>query len=122
MRILNVAAELLPGFVDLKESLIVDFDNKHWIKDVLQEKQSAKKKMKTVLVALHDDTLSKATLSNVTSSLLVQYFAGGNCGFIKLLMFNDPSDKGHDCTQQLMQEAISVLNQVSVNLEVLLHG
>ena len=85
----------------------------HWIDNVREPKHFVKNQTKTVLVALQDEALTKETLSNVMSSLLVQYFASGNYGFVKLLSLNDLG-RDIDYTLQLMEKAASVLNQVSL--------
>jgi len=89
----------------------VDVSDAHWIKDVLQQKNSVKIQMKTALVALHNETSTIEKSPHITSSLFVQYFASGNYGFVKCL--NGPGQDGNDCLLQLMKKAISVLNQVS---------
>ena len=95
--------------------MAVDFSSDtHWIDDVREPNHFVKNQTKTVLVALQDEASTKETLSNVMSSLLVQYFASGNYGFVKLLSLNDlGSGNIVDCTLQLMEKATSVLNQVS---------
>jgi len=87
----------------------VDVSDAHWIKDVLQQKNSVKIQTKTALVALHDETSTIEKSPHITSSLFVQYFASGNYGFVKCL--NGPGQDGNDCLLQLMKKAISVLNQ-----------
>lgn len=111
MRILNLAEEFPPGSVE--EFLTVDSGDAHWIEDLLQQKHSVKNQIKTVLVALQDEISTKGTLSNVISSLIVQYFASGNYGFVKLLSLNGLGKEGRHCTLKLVKEATSVLNQVS---------
>ena len=113
MRILNLNEEF--PIRSAKEFVAVDFSSDtHWIDDVREPKHFVKNQTKTVLVALQDEASTKETLSNVMSSLLVQYFASGNYGFVKLLGLNDlGSGNIVDCTLQLMEKATSVLNQVS---------
>ena len=94
--------------------MVVDFSSDtHWIDDARDPKHFVKNQMKTILVALQDEAVTKEASSNVMSSLLVQYFASGNYGFVKLLSLNDLGSGDIDCTLQLMEKAISVLNQVS---------
>ena len=107
MRIVNLAEEFHPGLVEADF-----FGDGHWTKDFLQQRHSVKNRMKTVLVVLQED-LVKQSLS-VLESTLVQYFASGNYGFVKVLSLNDRIYReDNNCRLQLIKEAIAVVNKVS---------
>ncbi|KAL9952454.1 hypothetical protein ACROYT_G039713 [Oculina patagonica] len=104
MRIVNLTEEFHPCPDE------VDFaGDGHWIRGFLQQRHSVKNRMKTVLVVLQEDS-AKETLS-VLESVLVQYFASGNYGFVKFLSLSDRYREDNECRLQLINEAITVINK-----------
>lgn len=108
MRIVNLAEEF-----HLVEEIFLNVDfsgDGHWIGEFLQQKHSLKNRMKTVLVTLQE--------VSVFDIVLVEHFASGNYGFVKLLTFNDRYPEGNECRLQLslINEAISVVNKVSFHI------
>ena len=118
MRILDLATEFLLNNWDLEEESllkIVDSSNTHYIKDALRKRQLMKVQMKTILLGLDEEGFcTKGSLSNVVCSLFAQYFASGNCGFVKILKWNDLIDQEIESTRELLKDAISILNKVHI--------
>ena len=111
MRIVNLAEEF-----HLVEEIFLNVDfsgDGHWIGEFLQQRHSLKNRMKTVLVTLQE--------VSVFDIVLVEYFATGNYGFVKLLTFNDRYQEGNECRLQLslIKEAISVANKVSFHIKIM---
>lgn len=109
MRIVNLADDF-----HLVEEIFLNVDfsgDGHWIREFLQQRHSLKNRMKTVLVTLQE--------VSVFDVVLVQYFASGNDGFVKLLTLNDRYQEGNECRLQLslIKEAISVANKVSFHMK-----
>ncbi|XP_020618764.1 uncharacterized protein LOC110056595 [Orbicella faveolata] len=103
MRIVNLAEEF-----HLVEEIFLNVDfsgDGHWIGEFLQQRHSLKNRMKTVLVTLQE--------VSVFDIVLVEHFASGNYGFVKLLTFNDRYPEDNECRLQLslINEAISVVNK-----------
>lgn len=116
MRIVNLAEEF-----HLVEEIFLNVDfagDGHGIGEFLQQRHSVKNRTKTVLVALQEDSVYMEALS-VFDVVLVEYFASGNYGFVKLLTFNDRYQEGNECRLQLslVNEAISVANKVSFHIQ-----
>ena len=109
MRIANLADEF-----HLVEEIFLNVDlsgDGHWIGEFLQQRHSLKNRTKTVLVTLQE--------VSVFGVVLVEYFASGNYGFVKLLTLNDRLQEGNECRLQLnlTKEAISVANKVSFHID-----
>lgn len=109
MRIVNLADEF-----HLVEEIFLDVDfsgDRHWIGEFLQQRHLLKNRMKTVLVTLQE--------VSVFDIVLVEYFASGNYGFVKLLTLNGRYQEGNECRLQLrlIKEAISVANKVSFHMK-----
>ena len=108
MQIINLTEEF-----HLVEEVFVNVDlgdDGYWIGEFLQQRHSLKNRMKTVLVTLQE--------GSVFDIALVEYFASGNYGFVKLLTFNDRYQKGNECKLQLslIKEALSVVDKVSFHI------
>lgn len=115
MRIVNLAEEF-----HLVEEIFLNVDfagDGHWIREFLQQRHSVKNRTKTVLVSLQENSVKDAF--SVFDVVLVEYFASGNYGFVKLLTFNDRYQEGNECRLQLslVNEAISVANKVSFHIQ-----
>ena len=115
MRIVNLAEEFHPDLVE------IDFaSDGHWIGDFLPQRHSVKNRLKTVLAALQEDS-TKETLC-VLESVLVQYFASGNYGFVKFLTLNYQYQEDNEYRLKLIKEAIAVVNKVSFHLQVMVQA
>lgn len=115
MRIVNLAEEF-----HLVEEIFLNVDfagDGHWIREFLQQRHSVKNRTKTVLVSLQENSVKDSF--SVFDVVLVEYFASGNYGFVKLLTFNDRYQEGNECRLQLslVNEAISVANKVSFHIQ-----
>ena len=122
MRIVNFSEEFNPEIEEelLRSAKSIIDTERAFLGDFLRRRQYlAKNRMKTVLVASREKT-AKENQSHIACEIIfVQYFAGGNYGFVKFIStaerFNELEELNHT-RLQLVNEAISVVNKVSFYL------
>ena len=121
MRIVNFSEKFNPEIEEelLKSAKSITDTERAFLGDFLRRRQSAKNRMKTVLVASREKT-AKENQSHIACEIIfVQYFAGGNYRFVKFIStaerLNELEELNH-IRLQLVNEAISVVNKVSFYL------